>query len=427
MSRCRVVITGLGVISPCGNTIEDNWRCLCNGTSGIAPISAFQYASFPAGLAGEVRQFNPRSYNIKPKSLKVMNRTIQYALAATACAVGDAAFSEREHPPESVGISLGTDGTQYTAEEGLVASCEAVGGDMRTYILDEARRPETPISTKDPSQAVNPLWPLSVLPNMSLCHIAIQHRFQGQNCAFSSPDAGGAQAIAAAVKSIQSGEAGIFIAGGSYALNTVHIISLSSCGLLAEGARPCRPFCEDAGGCVLGEGAVILVLESLGSARKRGAHIYAEIGGCASVFSSAGGDDPQAMRLCMEKALEDAQLSASDIDYINAEGKGVAQQDAAEAQAAEALFGSRFKHLAVSSTKPLTGYMLPAAGAFDALSTALSVSRDCVPPTLNHTGKEPVPGLPIAKKALKKQINCAISNTFGFTGEHVSLVIKKYQ
>jgi len=430
----RVVVTGLGTVSPIGTTLEEIWNALISGVSGIKKITSINAPSFPVSMAGEIKNFSPRAFNIPAKSLKVMNRTIQYALAASSRAAGHAGIADTTYDARRIGLSLGVNGIQYTAEELFLASYEAIGRDMRNYMDEEHRLDGGPITLNDPSLAVHPLWPLSVLANMSLCHIAIQHNAQGPNLSFSSLDASGGQAIGEAYRAIRQGICDIFIAGGSYALNSLDVLSLSSLGLLARGEEPCRPFGQGRTGCVVGEGAAVLVLEELECAIRRRAPIYAEIIGYGSLFNGAadffdlGADTPdrQAMGECMLQALRDASLSPGEVAFINADGKGSVTGDLMEAGAYRDVFRDRCADIPVSASKPLTGHMLSASGAFEALATVLSVSRGIIPPTINNETLDEGCSLVLPKNALKKQIKYAISNTFGFSGEHTTLVFKHY-
>jgi len=434
MSR-RVVVTGLGAVTPLGNSVEENWKALIEARNGIAPICSFPTHTLPVCIAGEVKDFKPRSFGIHPKSLKVMNKTIQYALAGVHLALGDARLNKDDYEPSDVGIAWGVDGIQYSAEEFLLACYEAVGKDMKNYVCAEGDTAHAPIKTRDPGLAVHPLWPLSVLANMALCHIAIQHNLQGPNIALSSIDASGAQAISEAFKAIRRGGCDLYVAGGSYGLNTMHILSFASSDLLSTKNRACMPFDRERDGCILGEGGAALVLEDLGHAQGRGAPIYAEIVGSSFLCDGAGdrscaqhsGTAWKAMSMCISSALQDAGLLPGDIDFIHASGSGTAAADSMEASAIEHVFGQTAGSVPVAAGKALTGHMLPASGAFDALATVLSIRDGCIPPTKNHTETDTDRRLNIiTKKALKKEIKYAISNTFGFSGEHVALVFKKF-
>lgn len=423
---CRVVVTGLGMLSSLGDSIEQNWGALIQGQSGIGPIESYAHLRLPVATAGEIKNFRPGTYHVKPKSLKVMNRATQLALAATFLALRDAGMDAAGYRPEDVGLALGVEGIQYTAEESLLACYEAAGQDMRAYLAPTDRRACRPIVTRDPDLAVHPLWPLSALPNMALCHVAIQHQLQGPNVAYSSIDAAGAQAVGAAVQGIRSGQCSIYLAGGTCALSTMHFLSLSSAGQLSEPAGTCRPFDRRRDGIVLGEGAAMLVIEELAYARRRGARIYAEIIGYGSSVAGTIGPAEQGLAGSMLQAFEDGRVRATDIDYVNADGKGAVEADRLEAAALKHALGSRGTSVPVSTSKPLTGHLLPASGAYAAAATILAVQRDYIPPTVNCTEPDPLCELNLITNPLKKEIKYAISNTFGIMGENSTLVFKKF-
>lgn len=423
---CRAVVTGLGMLSSLGDSIQQNWGALIQGQSGIGPIESYAHLRLPIATAGEIRHFRPGDYHLKPKSLKVMNRAAQLALAATFLALRDAGMNTPGYRPEEVGLALGVDGIQYTAEESLLACYEAIGQDMRPYLAPTDRLACRPIVTRDPALAVHPLWPLSALPNMALCHVAIQHQLQGPNVAYSSIDAAGAQAVGTAVQAIRSGQCSTHLAGGTCALSTMNFMSLSSAGQLSEHAGTCRPFDRRRDGIVLGEGASMLVIEELDHARRRGAKIYAEVIGYGSCFAGTTGPAEQGLAGSMLQALEDARVRATDIDYVNADGKGAVEADGLEAVALRHALGSWGTSVPVSTSKPLTGHLLPASGAYEAAATILAVQRDHIPPTVNCGEPDPLCGLNLITNPLKKRINCAISNTFGIMGENTTLVFKKF-
>jgi|YNPNPStandDraft_1061719.scaffolds.fasta_scaffold00190_16 3-oxoacyl-[acyl-carrier-protein] synthase II len=425
----RVVVTGLGAVSPIGNTPEHIWQALCACHSGLAPLKLSCAPSLPIAVAGQIQNFSPREFNIPVKSLKVMNKTIQYALAASSRAVADAGI-RNVYAPAEIGIYLGVNGIQYTAEELFLASYEAVGRDMRSYMNHEYRSTGEAVTFRDPDAAVHPLWPLSVLANMALCHIAIQHNFQGTNLAFSSIDAAGSQAIGEAFHTIRQGRAEVIVAGGSYALNTLDLLSLIGSGVLAPGDAACRPFDRNRAGCVAGEGAVLLVLEERTRALKRGARIYAEIVGYGSWCDTTGvlpheGSSQNAhepLCCCMEQALQDASCEPAAISCIAADGKSTPEHDRREAQAYGYLFGQYGATIPISSPTPLTGYLFSANGALNALTALLSLIHGMVPPLANHDAPDPDCALLFPKKTLKKNVAYAMANTFGFLGEHTTLI-----
>jgi len=422
----RVAVTGLGLLSCLGDSVEQNWGALMRGASGIGPLESDAHLRLPAAAAGMIRRFQPGDYHLKPKSLKVMNRATQLALAASALALHDSGLDSAKCQPEAVGLNLGVDGIQYTAEEFLLACYEAIGKDMRAYIAPAGRQACRPILTRDPTLAVHPLWPLSALPNMALCHVAIQHQLQGPNAAFSSVDAAGAQAIGAAVLSIRSGQCDTYLAGGTCALSSMHFLSLSSAGQLSGPGGLCRPFDRRRDGIVLGEGAAMLVLEELAAAHRRGANIYAEIIGYGSVGAGTLGPAEQGLTESMLHAMDDARIRAADIDCLHADGKGATEADRLEAVATRQALGRCGAEVPVTSSKPITGHMLPASGAFGAAATALAIRHGHIFPTVNCADPDPLCGLNIITKPLKKEIRYAMSNTFGMMSESTTLIFRHF-
>ncbi len=428
MSR-RVVVTGLGIISPLGTTLKETVDSLLSSTSGIGPIASIQPPpGFPARCAGEVRGFQPRAYGIKAKNLKVMNRSIQYALAAAHLALEDAgACPVPWQPPDLIGLCLGVEGIQYNAEELLLASYEAVGNDMRRYCSPDGEDC-TPIHTRDPGLAVHPLWPLSVLPNMALCHISIQHGIMGPNLAFSSIDAAGMQAIGEGSRMIREGMCDACLVGGAYGLNSMHILSLASQNMLsADGS--CRLFDSRDTGCVPGEGAAVLVLEDMETARRRGVRMYAEVAGYAArVDADASPPYPENRRMlvgCIADALEDAGIPAEDTEYVHAGGTGVYAIDRIEIEAIGELFGAGT--VPVGTVRALSGHLLPAAGALDAAITALSIHTGCIAPAAGCPENGAGGGLYFPHAVERRKISSAVTTTCGMHGEHAVVAFKSAQ
>lgn len=430
----RVVVTGLGAVSPIGCTPEEIWHALTSCRSGITALHIDTAPSFPLKYAGQVHNFSPTAFGISSKSLKVMNKTIQYGLAASVCAVKDAGIDSGVYTPEEVGIYLGVNGIQYTAEELFLASYEAVGRDMRNYMNREYRTVGEPVTFSDPEAAVHPLWPLSVLANMTLCHIAIKHNFRGNNLAFSSIDVSGSLAIGQAYKAISQGEADVLLAGGCYGLNTLDLLSLLWCRVLAEGEAVCLPFDQRRSGCVPGEGAALLVLEELERARKRGARIYAEVAGFSSWCDTSVPPFEQSkdtsahlpLRRCIEQALHDASCDPDAMSCVYADGKSTVEGDRREVCVYEEIFGDGCEAVPITSATPLTGYMFSASGAFGALGAVLSLTHGEVPPLANLETPDEGCRLFFPKKSLKKHMVYAMANTFGFSGEHTSLIFQRY-
>ncbi|MCX8043176.1 MAG: beta-ketoacyl-[acyl-carrier-protein] synthase family protein [Desulfobacterota bacterium] len=431
----RVVITGLGALTPIGNTLEELWCALVDCRSAIAPLCLPTAPLLPAGRAGQIHSFTPAVFNIPQKSLKVMNKTIQYALAASTRAVADAALAGSGYLPHEIGLYLGVNGIQYTAEELFLASYEAGGKDMRRYMDPEHQTVGEPIVFRDPDAAVHPLWPLSVLANMALCHIAIHHNIQGRNLAFSSIDASGMLAIGEAFAAIRRGELDIILAGGSYGLNTLDLLSLDRCGVLAHGDAVSIPFDRRRSGCVAGEGAALMVLEERERARKRGARIYAEVAGycswCdATVEPFAKSVVPEShlpLCRCIKGALQDAGCEPDAISLVYADGKGTVHNDRQETRAYEEIFNARCTTLPFATATPLTGYMFSAHGAFSALAAVLCIIHSMVPPLDNGVVLDEGCSLLFPKNTLKKQVTYVMANTFGFSGEHATLILQRHE
>ncbi|MGR3319192.1 MAG: beta-ketoacyl-[acyl-carrier-protein] synthase family protein [Candidatus Anammoxibacter sp.] len=426
----RVVVTGIGLITPLGLTINDNLDALTNGISGIKPISSFDCRSFPVKIAGEITDFNPEQYVKKKKSLKLMNRTIKFAVAATDMAIKDAGLETENLNPVKIGISLGIEGTQYTIDElspAFEASTDANKGfDFKKF-------------GSEGYKMLNPLWTLTVLPNMSLCHIAINHNIQGPNMTFCSIASGGAQAIGEAVKAIKEDEADIMVAGGCESINPVTIVYLALHNIFSSNndnpEEACRPFDRDRDGVVIGEGAGILILEELEHALKRDANIYGEIVGYStSIYGNrlTSKNDifltsETGAETCMQKALEDAGMNSSDIDYINADGQSSIQADRAETEAIKRVFGENAKDVFISSTKSMMGHLLCASAATELIVALLCIQNGVVPPTINNDNVDANCDLNYtANTALQEKIDTVMSNSFGLGGENASLIVKRY-
>ena len=412
----RVVITGLGLVSPLGLTVRDSWNALIAGTSGISSISSTGSPSLKVTIAGEVKRFNPSSLPGKKKNIKLMNRDAQLAVAATDEALADAGFNRETTEPAAFGIAFGAFGIQYTLDEAF------------SFIRE-------PGETK----TLNPIWPLTILPNMSLCHSAITHSLQGPNIAFCSLTASGTQAVGEAFKSIQYGDADIFIAGGCSSLNPSYLLSLADAGLFsaqeADPASSCRPFDKRRSGFAMGEGAAVIVLEELGHALQRKAAIYAEVCGyaCAGegAFFPCEGPPMEArvagVAACIEETLRQAAIDRSHIDYINAEGNATVLSDRIETEAIKRVFGDHAYRLSVSSTKAATGHMLCASGPAEIIVSTLAIKHGIVPPTLNYEQPDPRCDLDYTpNRSRAREIHAALSLTLGLSGENGAVLIKAF-
>ncbi|HFC97739.1 MAG TPA: beta-ketoacyl-[acyl-carrier-protein] synthase II [Thermosulfurimonas dismutans] len=410
--RRRVVVTGLGAISPLGIGVEENWRRVVAGESGIGPITKFDASNLPVRIAGEVKGFSAEEF-MDRKLVSRVDVFIQYAIAASRMALADAGLPERDLGPR-VGVIIGV----------------GMGGmgvvEQYTLILRERgwRR-------------VTPFFIPMVIPNMAAGQVAILFGAEGPNTAVCTACAAGNHAIGEAFRLIREGLADIMICGGTESLITP--LSVSGFAVMKalstrndEPERASRPFDARRDGFVMAEGCGILVLEDLEHARARGARIYAEICGYGLTADAhhmtAPHPEGEGAARCMEMALKDAGLSPEEIDYINAHGTSTPLNDAAETKAIKRVFGEHAYRLAVSSTKSMTGHLLGGAGGIEAVFTVKTVHEDLIPPTINYEEPDPECDLDyVPNQARPMRVRAAMSNAFGFGGTNAVLVFKKYE
>ena len=410
MARRRVVITGLGLISPVGNSVEEGWRNIVAGVSGIAPITRFDASSFPARFAGEVRNFDVTQY-ISAKDARRMDKFIHYGLAAGMQAVRDAGLDkEGAADPERVGVAIGS----------------GIGG---LPLIEE---------TKDEINAagvrkVSPFFIPGSIINMISGNLSIEYGFKGPNLAIVTACTTGTHSIGDAARLIEYGDADVMIAGG--AESTVSPLGMGGfCAARAlstrndDPATASRPWDKDRDGFVLGEGAGVLVLEEYEHAKARGARIYAEIIGYgmsadAYHITAPNMDGP---RRSMINALKNAGVSPADVQYVNAHGTSTPLGDKNESDAIKAAFGDAARDVVVSSTKSMTGHLLGGAGGVESLFTVLAVHHQIAPPTINIFNPDPECDLDYcANTARPMKIEVALKNNFGFGGTNGSLVFKR--
>jgi len=401
----RVVITGVGAVTPIGNDAKKSCENLINGVSGVSKITRFDTTDFRCKIAAEVKNFNLEC--VEKKELKKMDLFVQYALAASVEAWEDSGITD--YSPEQVGVAIGT----------------GIGGlgPIEKYTLALEKRGE---------RGVSPFFiPMSIV-NMSACRVSMKYNFQGPNFSAVTACATGTHSIGLAVRSIQYGDADIFVAGGSEST----ITPLSVAGFTAsktlslrndEPEAASRPFDKDRDGFVMGEGSGILVLEEYEHAVKRGAHIYAEVIGFGMSGDAyhivAPSPHGKGAALAMRKALEDAKIATSKVGYINAHGTSTIMNDIYETEAIKAVFGEYAKQLMVSSTKSSTGHLLGAAGGVEAVFSALAIDKSVLPPTINLDNPDPQCDLDyIPKTARRVKIDVAMSNSFGFGGTNAVLL-----
>jgi 3-oxoacyl-[acyl-carrier-protein] synthase II len=416
MELKRVVVTGLGAITPLGKTVPEYWSGLTNGVSGADYIQQFDCAKFKTRFACEVKDFEPTNY-LERKEARKLDRFTQFALIASDEAVKDAGISNENVNPDRVGV--------------IFAS--GIGG-ITTFqddVMEFARGDGTP--------RFNPFFIPKMILDIAAGQISMRYGFRGPNFAVVSACASSTNAIIDAYDNIRLGKADIILTGGSEAvICEAGVGGFNAMKALSERnddpKTASRPFDKDRDGFVMGEGAGILVLEDLEHAKARGAKIYCEIaGGGASADAyhiTAPHPDGLGAKNVMHAALNEAGMQPEDIDYINVHGTSTPLGDIAETKAILNVFGDKVYDLNISSTKSMTGHCLGAAGVIEALACILAVTKDIIPPTINHFTDDPEldPKLNFTfNKAQEKEVNAALSNTFGFGGHNASIIIKKYK
>ena len=416
MSLKRVVVTGLGAITPLGKSVQEYWQGLENGVSGCDIIKQFDISKFKTQFACEVKDFDPTAY-IDRKEARKMDRYCQFAVAASDEAVKDAGISKENVDPDRVGV--------------IFAS--GIGG-LITFQEEVVN-----FASGDGTPRFNPFFIPKMILDIAAGHISMRHGFRGPNFAVVSACASSTNAIIDAFDNIRLNKADIIITGGSEAVvSAAGVGGFNAMKALSERndspQTASRPFDKERDGFVMGEGAGVLVLESLDHALARGAKIYCEIagGGATADAYHITAPHPEGLgaRNVMNAALKDAHMTADQIDYINVHGTSTPLGDIAETKAILNVFGEHAYNLNISSTKSMTGHCLGAAGALEALACILAVTKDVVPPTINHFTDDPEldPKLNFTfNKAQHKTVNAALSNTFGFGGHNASVIVKKYK
>ena len=411
MSKRRVVVTGLGTINPLGNNVSDTWNNLINGISGIDYISSFETDELPVTFAGEVKNFDANEYMGKQHARK-LDRSGHLSIYATEEALKDAGFNTEERLGVDVGIVFGT------GIGGIGATEDAV----RTY------------DKRGPSR-INPLAITQLMPNSSTGQVAIKFGIEGPSLTITTACAASANALGEAKNMIQNGIVDTVIAGGTESGTTAMTIGAFAQikALSTNNENPkkaCRPFDKDRDGFVMGEGSTVLVMESEESAINRGADIYGYVSGYGASTDAhhitAPAEGGRGAVDAMKKALLDAELTPSDIDYINAHGTSTPANDKNETAAIKTVFGEKAYDINISSTKSMTGHLLGGGGAFESLVSLLSLKNNIIPPTINLNNPDEDCDLnytPIV--ALEKDLSIAMSNSFGFGGHNGVLVFKK--
>jgi 3-oxoacyl-[acyl-carrier-protein] synthase II len=415
MELKRVVVTGIGALTPLGKTLDEYWEGLTNGVSGADHIKQFDCSKFKTRFACEVKEFDPTTY-LDRKEARKIDRFTQFALVVSDQAVKDAGISKDTVDPDRVGV--------------IFAS--GIGGliTFQEEVVNFANGDGTP--------RFNPFFIPKMILDIAAGQISMRHGFRGPNFAVVSACASSTNAIIDAYDNIRLGKADIILTGGSEAVvSAAGVGGFNAMKALSERnddpKTASRPFDKDRDGFVMGEGAGMLVLESLEHALQRGAKIYCEIagGGATADAHHITAPHPEGLgaKNVMTVALKDAGLQPSDIDYINVHGTSTPLGDIAETKAIMSVFGEHAYNLNISSTKSMTGHCLGAAGALEAIACVMSVVHDVIPPTINHFTDDPELDAKLNftfNKAQKRTVRAALSNTFGFGGHNASVIVKKY-
>lgn len=409
----RVVITGLGMVTPLGTGVDKNWQAVINGISGIGPITRFNPAHLKCQVGGEARDFNARDF-MDSRTINRFDLFIHFALAAARMAVEDAGFKGKIPDPERCGVIVGTAMGAHNYFEQVYKTME-----------------------KGHPNKVPPFMALNASGNIVAGVIAIEFGCQGPNHCLMEACAAGTNAIGYAFHTILHDKADIMLAGGSDApMVEILTASLDSMGALTskrnkEPEKASRPFDRDRDGFAAGEGSGMMVLELLEHAQQRGARIYGEILGfgnnCDAYHYTAPSVNGAGAASCMRAALKDAKIEPVQVSYINAHGTSTVLNDSNETTAIKSVFKEHAKEMAISSTKSMTGHMWGAAGAVEAIYTLLTIRNGIIPPTINYEFPDPECDLDyVPNTARKASVNIAMSNSFGFGGINGSLVIGKY-
>jgi 3-oxoacyl-[acyl-carrier-protein] synthase II len=408
----RVVVTGVGVVTPIGIGVEAFWDSLKNGRSGVGRLTFFDTTDYPCKIDAEVKGFDPEKY-IDKKTIRRMDRFTQFALAAADMAIRDAGLDTAKLDPERVGVIVGS----------------GIGG---LSTIEE----EHDVLRQRGARRVSPFLIPRLIANIAPGEIAIRWGYTGPNYAVSSACATSNHAIGDSLRMLRYGDADVIVAGGTEAAITqLGFAGFCSARTLSTRndapEKASRPFDKDRDGFVMGEGAGIVILETIEHAQARGAKIYAELSGYGATDDAyhitAPNPDGTAAIKAMQRALKDAEVSADQVQYVNAHGTSTSLNDKTETKAIKAVFGEHAKKLAISSTKSMTGHLLGAAGVVEMVATLLCMQHKLAHPTINYETPDPECDLDyIPNKARPMTIDTALSNSLGFGGHNAVLVIKRY-
>jgi 3-oxoacyl-[acyl-carrier-protein] synthase II len=409
----RVVVTGVGLITPLGIDAQSTWRALIGGESGIGTISRFDTAGFSVSIAGEVKSFDPLAWVAK-KDVKKMDRFIQFAVAAADQAMQDAALQLTPASAERTGVYISSG----------IGGFDTIEKELKVLWAQGPRR-------------ISPFFIPAVIVNLAAGWVSIRTGAKGPNSSTCTACTSSAHAVGDSFRLIQRGDADAMIAGGSEAAITpLAVAGFAAMRALStrndEPQRASRPFDLDRDGFVIGEGSGILILEELECARRRGARIYCEIVGYGmsgdAYHVSAPSEDGDGARRVMSLAIQDAGITPVDVDYVNTHGTATPPGDRAEVLAIKKVFGDHAYKLAVNSTKSMTGHLLGAAGALETSITALVIHEGVMPPTINQEKSDPDCDLDfIPNQSRSAKVRYALSNSFGFGGTNAAMVLKRYE
>jgi 3-oxoacyl-[acyl-carrier-protein] synthase II len=404
----RVVITGMGAITPLGLTVNEYWRGLAGGRSAIGPITRFDTARYPVKVAAEVKGFEPTDF----MDIKRVDRTAlctQYAIAAARMALADARLDMMKESPARLGLVVATSG----AMDLLV--------DVGEVLRDRGPR------------RVDPLLISKVSPSMVAATVALECGLKGPNSSLNSACASGNDALGTALNLLRLGHADVMVTGGAETqVNPLAIAITGRVGALSQQTDPklaCRPFDLNRDGMVYGEGAAILVLETLGHAQKRGAPVLAELAGAGWSFDAFNetAPDPSQEAIAIKAALDDAGVPPGKVDYINAHGTSTRLNDAAETRAIKLAFGERAYQIPASSNKSMIGHLACAAGSVEAIAAVMTIRGGIIPPTINYTTPDPECDLDYVPNTPRRQaVDVCLSNSFGMGGQNCCVVIKRF-
>ena len=409
----RVVVTGLGAVTPVGRDVPSMWRSLVEGRSGVSPITVFDASAFDSRIAAQVPDFDPAAY-LSPKEIKRAERFVQFAIGASQQAVTDAGVTIANEDPFRVGVFIGCG----------MGSLELIEHQCSVY------------ATRGPKK-ISPFMIPMIITNMAPGHVAIHLGAKGPNLCTATACASGAHAIGEAFQTILHGDADVMLAGGTESCITPMAVG-GFCELRALSRRndapnqASRPFEKDRDGFVIGEGARIMVLEEFEHAKRRSARIYAEMvgyGRTADAYHMTAPDpEGTGAAKAMELAMQDGHLSATDLTYINAHGTSTELNDKTETLAIKRVLGSHAKKVAVSSTKSMTGHLIGAAGGVEAVISCLTIHEGVIPPTINYVTPDPVCDLDYVPTPARKQpVDAVLSNSLGFGGHNATVAFKKFR